>query len=203
MNLHQNYSFRQLGFTDFVRLKINKVGGFTLIELIVVMTLITIMLGFAAPQLRSALFVDGTKKTSRWLMITIPSIKTKAIREQQLMVLGISIDEDNLWVVDPQPLKKEKNDMEGNEEDVEDLEDFGEPPKKQKIFKLPSDVHIMDVEFPNQDRISVGETEIYFYPKGHSDHAIIHLEDSDGHRFSFLIEPFLPNIKRIDNYVRF
>jgi hypothetical protein len=61
----------------------------------------------------------------------------------------------------------------------------------------------MDVEFPNQDRISVGETEIYFYPKGHSDHAIIHLEDSDGRRFSFLIEPFLPNTKRIDNYVRF
>lgn len=200
---HHNYSLTRLSFIESVRPIINKAGGFTLIELIVVMTLITIMLGFAVPQLRSALFVDGTKKTSRWLMITIPAIKTKAIREQKLMVMGISIDENNLWVVDPQPSKKEKIDMEDQGEDIEDLEDFGEEPPKQKTFKLPSEVRIMDVEFPNQDRISVGETEIYFYPKGHSDHAIIHLEDNDGHRFSFLIEPFLPNIKRIDNYVRF
>ena len=90
--------------------------GFTLIELIVVMTLITIMLGFATPQLRSVLFVDGTKKTSRWMMITIPTIRTKAIREQELMVLGISIDQNNMWVVDPQPTKTEKsNDEDGVE----------------------------------------------------------------------------------------
>ena len=182
-------------------------GGFTLIELIVVMTLITIMLGFATPQLRSVLFVDGTKKTSRWMMITIPAIKTKAIREQELMVLGISIDQNNMWVVDPQPTETEKNNAENDElsdlSDLENTDDLKEEPAKQNIFKLPSDVHIVDVEFPNEDRISMGEVEINFYPQGYSDHAIIHVEDNDGHRFSFLIEPFLSNIKRIDDYVRF
>lgn len=182
-------------------------GGFTLIELIVVMTLITIMLGFATPQLRSVLFVDGTKKTSRWMMITIPAIKTKAIREQELMVLGISMDQNNMWVVDPQPPPTEKNTDEDDElkdlADLENADNLKEGPAKQNIFKFPSDVHIIDVEFPNEDLISMGEVEINFYPQGYSDHAIIHLEDNDGNRFSFLIEPFLSNIKRIDDYVRF
>jgi prepilin-type N-terminal cleavage/methylation domain-containing protein len=182
-------------------------GGFTLIELIVVMTLITIMLGFATPQLRSVLFVDGTKKTSRWMMITIPAIKTKAIREQELMVLGISIDQNNMWVVDPQPTPTEKNNDEDAElkdlSDLENADDLKEEPAKQNIFKLPTDVHIVNVEFPNEDQISMGEVEINFYPQGYSDHAIIHLENNDGNRFSFLIEPFLSNIKRIDDYVGF
>ena len=143
-------------------------------------------------------------------MITIPTIKTKAIREQELMVLGISIDQNNMWVVDPQPTKTEKsNDEDGEDDELKDLadlentDDLKKEPAKENIFKLPSDVHIVDVEFPNEDRISIGEVEINFYPRGYSDHAIIHVEDNDGNRFSFLIEPFLSNIKRIDDYVGF
>ncbi len=180
-----------------IPLERTRTSGFSLIELIVVMSLVTVMLGFAGPKMKTLLFEDGTKKASRWLMITIPAIKTKAVREQKLMALGVSIDQDKVWVVDSQPPK------ENNEEslDKEDLETGS--PMKQKPFEFPEDVHIMDVEYPDKDRISVGETEIYFYPKGHSDHAIIHVEDNDGKRYSFLIEPFLSRVKRIDDYVRF
>ncbi len=180
-----------------------RTSGFSLIELIVVMSLVTVMLGFAGPQLKNVLFEDGTKKASRWLMLSIPAIKTKAVREQKLMALGVSIDQDKVWVVDPQPPKGKE---EGNEdeEDFENIDNLEKgSPIKQKPFEFPNDVHIMDVEYPDKDRISVGETEIYFYPKGHSDHAIIHVEDGDGERYSFIIEPFLPTVKRIDDYVRF
>ncbi|MGD9212891.1 MAG: type II secretion system protein, partial [Desulfobacteraceae bacterium] len=153
--------------------KIARAGGFTLIELIVVMSLIGIMLGFAAPQLRSTLFVDGTKKVSRWLMLSIPAVKTKALREQKIMILGVSIDQDKVWVVDQQEGLEDEQEVESETDEDEDDEDeeIEKEPEKPKIFEFPSDVHIMDVEFPEQDRISVGETEIYFYPRGHSDHA--------------------------------
>lgn len=177
------------------------------------MSLIGVMLGFAAPQLKSALFVDGTKKASRWLMVTLPSIKTKAVREQKIMALGVSIDQDKVWVIEMEPAKKSdagRLGQEGKEDkkldidiDLDEEETGDRPAKKPQVFEFPSDVHIMDVEFPDQDRISVGETEINFYPKGYSDHAIIHVEDNEGNRYSFLIEPFLPNIKRIDDYVKF
>jgi hypothetical protein len=123
------------------------------------------------------------------------------------MVLGISIDQNNMWVVDPQPTKKEENSDEDDEfkdpDEFENSDDLKEEPAKQNLFKLPSDLHIVDVEFPKEDRISMGEVDINFYPQGYSDHAIIHVEDNDGNRFSFLIEPFLSNIKRIDDYVGF
>lgn len=182
----------------FFSLKRSKTGGFTLIELIVVMSLIGIMLGFAAPQLKTAMFQDGTKKASRWFMITIPAIKSKALREQKVMALGVSIDQDKVWVVDPQPTPQPSED---DEEKMEVPEVAA--PAKTKEFKLPADIHILDVEFPNQDPISVGEAQINFYHKGYSDHAIIHLENSDGDRYSFMIEPFLPNVRRIDDYVSF
>lgn len=183
--------------------KTARAAGFTLIELVVVMALIGLMVGFATPQLRSTLFENGAKKASRWFMVTIPAIKSKAVREQKVMALGVSLDQDKVWVVDPQPSPKPAADGEDEDQEIEDEDVLEEAPAKQKIFELPSDVHIMDVEFPDQDRISVGETEIYFYNKGYSDHAIIHMEDSDGNRYSFMIEPFLPSIRRIDDYVSF
>ena len=41
----------------------NKEGGFTLIELIVVLALMGILLGFSIPRISSSFFVDETKST--------------------------------------------------------------------------------------------------------------------------------------------
>ncbi len=44
---------------------------------------------------------------------------------------------------------------------------------------------------------------ICFYKAGYSDKAIIHIEDEDHYQVSFLIEPFLPNMKLYQEYVSF
>ena len=52
-----------------------RIKGFTLIELIVVIALISIMLFLAIPKFQSDIFTDSTKKVSRWIIYKVPALK--------------------------------------------------------------------------------------------------------------------------------
>ena len=71
---------------------------------------------------------------------------------------------------------------------------------ERKGIKLPSNMRIIDVEFPDNKIISFGQTQIFFYPKGYSDQAMIHLKNKDK-QISFRIEPFLSTVKLFEEYV--
>ena len=74
---------------------------------------------------------------------------------------------------------------------------------KSDTFQVPSGYEIMDVEFPNGDKITRGVAEIYFYRKGYSDKALIHIRDNDNNQYSYLIEPFLPHVAISEEYIEF
>ena len=56
--------------------------------------------------------------------------------------------------------------------------------------------------YPN-NAIIVSNADIYFNEKGYSDKAIIHLENDDNEKFSFLIEPFLLRVRLYNSYAGF
>ncbi len=73
----------------------------------------------------------------------------------------------------------------------------------QKGFMVPDDVEVLDVEFPGNNKIISGLADISFYTDGHSDMALIHIEDSDNNQLSLLIEPFLSRVKLYEKYSQF
>jgi len=162
-----------------------RIKGFTLIELIVVISLISIMLFFAFPRFQSNVLSDSTKEVSRWILLKIPFIKESAAREQRRYVLHVSLDSNKLWVTHEAML----------EEALQSAETNG--------YKLPEDIKLLDVEYPDQEKISVGQADIYFNEKGYSDKAIIHLENDDNEKVSFLIEPFLLRVRLYNSYAEF
>jgi prepilin-type N-terminal cleavage/methylation domain-containing protein len=160
-----------------------RIKGFTLIELVVVVALISIMLFLAIPRFQSDFFTDSTKKVSRWIMYKVPALKENAFRKQKKYVLHVGIDSEKLWIT-----------HEGmSDEELQDAEMDG--------YKLPDDIKLQDVEFPDEQVISAGRADIYFYEKGYSDKAIIHMVHDDAHRLSFLIEPFLPQVHLYNKYI--
>lgn len=159
--------------------------GFTLIELIVVMALISIMLAFSMPQFRNALFSDPSRAVSRWLLLTVPALKQRAVREQRHYILHINIDDNRLWVTDDTM----------SEEEAEAAVSGG--------MVLPDDLNLLDIEYPGRERITSGQADIHFYRKGYSDKAFIHIEDGDNNQRSYLIEPFLHRVKLYERYVAF
>ncbi len=159
--------------------------GFTLIELIVVITLISLMLFFVIPRFQVDVLSDDTNKVSRWIMLKVHSLKQKAVREQKLYVLHISLDSNRLWVTSEIMSQEELQAAEVNG------------------YELSDNINLLDVEYPDEEKISAGRADIYFYKKGYSDKAIIHISNDDNERRSFLIEPFLSHVRLYDKYIGF
>lgn len=159
--------------------------GYTLIELIVVIALIGVMLSFALPRFQGSVLTDGTRKLTRRIIMQVQQLRQNAIRSKNMHTLHISPDSRKMWITNAAM----------SEEEAEAASQGGD--------EFPDDVDVIDVEYPDGERISHGEARIRFSPKGYSDKVIIHLENSDGDRKSLLIEPFLPNIRIDDEYVEF
>ena len=160
-------------------------NGFTLIELIVVISLISLMLFFAVPRFQVDILSNNTKKVSRWIMLQVPALKEKAVHDQKRYVLHLSLDSNRLWVTSEMM----------SPEEIQAAEMDG--------FELSDDMSLLDVEYPDQKKISVGRADIYFYKKGYSDKAIIHISTMDNEILSFIIEPFLSRVRMYNKYIEF
>ena len=159
--------------------------GFTLIELIVVVALLSITLFLSIPRFQNLLLQDDFDDIARWIMVKVPVLKDRAFREQKRIALNIDIEDNRLWVTDANMSEEEKEQQ------------------LQNGYQLPSDFRILDVEFPNADRVSVGQTVIYFHPQMYSDMAVIHIEDDDSRQFSFIIESLIHKVTLHERYVGF
>jgi prepilin-type N-terminal cleavage/methylation domain-containing protein len=160
-------------------------NGFTLIELIVVISLISLMFFFAIPRIQVDVLSDNTRKVSRWIMLNVSALKEKAVHDQKRYALHLSLDSNRLWVT---------NDT-LSEEEFEEAAATG--------YNLPEEIKLLDVEYPDKEKISAGRADIYFYKKGYSDKAIIHIKNNDNEVLSFLIEPFLSRARLYNKYLEF
>lgn len=159
-------------------------NGFTLIELVVVIALVGIMLLVAIPNFQH-LFGDNARKTSQWILLRVPSVRDRAVSENQIYALHVDMDNRKLWFSNGSML----------DEDLTSAMESG--------LQLSDDIQILDVLYVDEGPINGGDAPIFFYPKGYSDKAILHLEKDDGARLSFLFEPFLKQVEMIDGYVDF
>ncbi|MEE8541301.1 MAG: type II secretion system protein [Desulfobacterales bacterium] len=160
-------------------------SGFTLIELIVVVCLISTMLFLILPRLENSLFLNNTHKAARWIIGTARILKDDAQRKQKRFKLVFNLDTNRMWVSTEAEQEEKLQSLDHNQ------------------YILPSDVKILDVEYPSIGKITSGRADINFYKKGYSDKVLIHLEDDDENQISLLIEPFLSKVAVYEEYIRF
>ena len=168
-----------------IMMKTEQNSGFTLIELTVVISLISIMFFFAVPRFRNAVLTDNVNNTSRWIIGKVRVLKEHSASKQKLCILHVNMDSNIMWVSDETM----------TEEDLQKAHEKG--------FEIPEDVKVINVEYPQKGIISSGQADICFYRAGYSDKALIHIQGDDERKISFLIEPFLPKVKLYEKYVDF
>lgn len=160
-------------------------NGYTLIELVAVISLISILLFIAVPRLVDTVLSDETRLFARWLTTKVRVLKNDAVSEHKRYTLNISLDDNSIWVSDAA-------------ETDDELEE-----KARNAYRLPDGLKFLDVAFPDDRKLVLGLAQITFYEKGYTDMAVIHIENSRDEQHSFLIEPFLPGVKYIERYVDF
>jgi prepilin-type N-terminal cleavage/methylation domain-containing protein len=149
-------------------------AGFTLLELIVVILLLTILLGFAIPAFRSDNFMGSRDKVTRELMHAVKKLKIEALSRQRIYTLHLDLDADRIWMTHA---------AEGS--------DSAAPPPPSE-WSLPDDIRIAHVRLPGNREISAGIVAIAFYPQGYSDRALIRLTDGGNTPTDVVVEAFLP-----------
>ena len=159
-------------------------NGFTLLELIVVMSLLGIMLIFTVPRFHETLLLDKTKTGSRWIIGKIQALKEAALRNQKQYSLNFNLDTEQFWETEASM-------------PAEELENAS-----LNASSLPGGLKIADIEYPIRGKINSGQAEITFYKNGTSDKVLIHIEDGDKY-VSYLIEPFISEVTRYEMYASF
>ena len=172
-------------------MKVNPIGcsnlpaGFTLIELIVVVALISLLLFIAIPRLQDTILSDERREMANWIMFKTQSLREKAIRDQVVYVLHVDIDNQHMWV------------------SIENRVEESLEHSAKKGYEFKKNLKIVDVEYQQKGKITSGTADILFYSKGYADRAFIHVEENDEKQLSFLVETFLPEVKMYGEYRSF
>jgi len=157
--------------------------GFTLLELIIVLVLISLLMVVSVPALRNTLLSDPLRSAGRSIIGYVGGVREKAVSERQAYLLYVDLDRNRLWNV------PEKDAGTGEVE----------APDKG-VLQMAEDVEVRDIWSKSAGTISRGVAEIWVSRQGYLDQTVIHLENGDGEALSLRLLSFLPEIEVLDGY---
>lgn len=160
-------------------------AGFTLIELLLVISLISLMLFFAIPRFEGGFLADASRRSSILLIQTMERLKQRAVEEKTDYALHLNLDTHHFWIT------------------TETMDEEQRLEAQREGTDLSDALYLEDVEFPRQEKALYGEVSLFFYRKGYSDRARIHLQLEDGRQATLFLESFLPEVRITNEYVSF
>ncbi len=162
----------------------NKISGFTLIELIVVISIISILFSFSFPLFKNITKPYDSEGKAADIVRLINDLKKRAIKLNLDFTMHIDTGLGMIWVTD------ESMDDEAKEE----------AEKNGKL--LSEDILILNIEFPGIKTSGTEEYKIKFRKLGYSDFALIHIIEHEKN-ITLKIEPFLSKVQKLNKHVFF
>lgn len=164
--------------------RISRQDGFTLFEIIVVMVIIAMMTAFTIPEMRSSLFSDELKTSTRKILAVLSEASQEAVRRHADYSLYFDLDKNSISSLP--------------------TEEFGvaadEVPAGQSL-DIPESIQLVDIESAHGGKQTLGQAVIRFTKKGYVDKTLIHLRTEDGDDMTILLSPFIGVTKVFDSYL--
>jgi prepilin-type N-terminal cleavage/methylation domain-containing protein len=157
--------------------------GFTLLEIMIVMVIITMVTSFAVPALRSNLYSDQLKSTARKLVGLVSEASQEAVGKRTTYLLNVDFERNLVWI---SPEKAEGEELER---------------RRLKQMEIPESVRVAEVASVYGGKRSAGTTAIRFTEKGYVDRTFIHLRSDDGRHMTLMLSPFMAVTRISDTYV--
>jgi prepilin-type N-terminal cleavage/methylation domain-containing protein len=158
--------------------------GFTLIELIVVMALISLSVSFAVPQIRSSLDTNELNGAVRRFVGLIAETGQEARLKRAAVVLRYD-RRQRLFTAIPAGA-----DGEGDREEK----------KYQEVLRLADSVQVTDIDAAHRSEKST-DLSISFDQQGYSDRMAVYFRHDNGDEQTVLLSPFLGSAQIFDGHV--
>jgi len=199
--------FGNFEMKDKMKHKFGNDKAFTLIEILIVLGIIAGMMAFAVSVVGTS-SGSAMRQSSREMMRMIKYVYNQAALTSEYYRIVFDLSEQKYFVeysAEPFYIVLEDDEKEAirikNEED-QDEPDEDETPSQAaalgnfaefeddllEIHNLPSNIKIADIFVSHhKEKIEEGKVYLYFFPKGYTEFAVIHLSDEDGEDFMTLV----------------
>ena len=159
--------------------------GFTLVELIVVITVISVFLVVALPSFRWGGMFQNHGQGVAVLAELLENLKTRAVRENVDIFLHVDTATGLAWITDSA------------------MDETAAQDARDAPLVIPEDLTISQVEFPAQNHAPHPDHQIIrFSRNGYSDLVILQVQGADT-PVSLKIEPFLEAITPVFEQISF
>jgi len=146
-------------------------SGFTLIELIIVCSLMGLLLSLTIPTLRNNLVTNQLDTSARKIIGTVKELRNMAVRDHKPYLLHFDLDSQNYWY-----------EADGT------VNPLNEEP--ETISEIPEGVTLRDVHAHSQGQQNSGRVTLWISSKGYMDQTVLHLSDDEGQVLSLFFSPF-------------
>ncbi|MDF0645852.1 MAG: type II secretion system protein [Nitrospira sp.] len=169
------------GLQDRPPERLRRTGGFTILEIIIVLFLLTGLLTIIIPRIGigETLASNGRKWVS-----ALRTFQEMAVAAQKPVRLHIDLERGQYW-----PMI-----LQDGEERVP-LNEVWQTP-----VNLPESIHITDVQV-GQKKSSAGRAALLFYPNGKIDPVVMHLTDDSNNLLGIQVEPVTATIRVSDQRI--
>jgi type II secretion system protein H len=156
--------------------------GFTLLELIIVIAIMGITVGFIGPRLYTGISSSGMDKATREILAILQFARSTAVTRHAPYYVRFDIDGRRIGLF-PRP------------------ESSGETPEMLKERELPPGVKLKSVKTPYQSEKIQGHLDVLVTTEGVIEQGVIYLEGSLGKVYTLVIKPFSGMLEIHDRYV--
>ncbi len=162
--------------------KKSRASGFTLVELIVVISIISVLLVFAFPMFQNFHFFSNSKSQAGKIARLLTDLKEKSLQENVDYFMHIDSDSGMVWISD------------------DSMDDESYDKAKENPIALSGNFSILDVEFAGVKDPGDKKYKIRFRKLGYSDFALIHILENENN-LTLKIEPFLSSVQILNGHV--